>query len=403
MNLSNEICKAILLKLLFILFFCFTGITLSQTTAPEIKVSQYGYKKEPVSVSKKYNTGTLIIRSIPAECRIKFNNKTYNKTKVTIRFDNFPAGQQKLIFTAGNESLELDVELESGEVLVYKINISKGKIFTDNLTRVSRNVEIRDTENTSQTQTVNDEEAITNEMIFVEGGSFNMGNNRGEENAKPLHYVYLSDFYIDKYEVTNSEYAQFLNSREFSPGEITEMITVTDSLSDNKTPIYKSGNRFVVEPGFGSFPVTNVSWKGAQSYARWAGKRLPTEAEWEFAARGGVNRESFAYSGSDNVDEVAWHSDNSNDKLNAVGLKAPNSLGIYDMSGNVWEWCFDFYDEAYYSTSQQNNPRGPAIGTEHVIRGGSYTNTYEICDISKRSRKGPTIKMYVLGFRCVKD
>lgn len=186
------------------------------------------------------------------------------------------------------------------------------------------------------------------EMVFVQGGTFLMGRNDGEFGEKPVHSVTLNDFYIGKFEVTQKQWR--------------------DVMGGNPSYFQNCDN----------CPVEQVSWSDIQKFInklnQITGKpyRLPTEAEWEYAATGGNNNNGYAYSGSNNVSDVAWFSENSGSKTHPVGQKQPNELGIYDMSGNVWEWCNDWYDEKYYNYGPSNNPRGPGTGKYRVLRGGSW-------------------------------
>ena len=151
------------------------------------------------------------------------------------------------------------------------------------------------------------------------------------------------------------------------------------------------------------FQLKNVSWNDIQEFITklnaQTGKkfRLPTEAEWEYAARGGNQSKGYKYSGSNSISDVAWYDDNSGDKTHPVGQKTPNELGIYDMSGNVWEWCQDWYGD--YSSSSQTNPTGPSSGSYRVLRGGSWNNGARNCRVSNRGSYNPDSRSYRSGFR----
>ena len=207
-------------------------------------------------------------------------------------------------------------------------------------------------------------------MVFVAGGTFQMGSN-SESDEKPIHTVTISGFFMDKTEVTQAEYRKVMG----------------------KTPSSFSG--------CDDCPVEKVSWHDANAYAKKVGKRLPTEAEWEYAARGGNKSKGYAYSGSNDLDAVAWYNNNSGSKTHPVAQKQPNELGLYDMSGNVWEWCSDWYDEGYYSGSPQTDPQGSNSGKSRVLRGGSwYSNDY-LCRVAYRNRYYPDLRNYNYGFRLV--
>jgi formylglycine-generating enzyme len=220
-------------------------------------------------------------------------------------------------------------------------------------------------------------------MIFVKGGSFNMGSNDGNDPEKPMHKVTLSSFSIGKYEVTVAEYQAFCNA---------------------------TGHTMPAAPSWGwhdPHPMVNVSYDDAIAYCKWLSSttnknyRLPTEAEWEYAARGGDKSRGYIYSDSNNLSKVGWYQDNSGGLVNFVGTKKPNELGIYDMSGNVWEWCSDWYDTAYYSTSPADNPKGPSSGEYRVLRGGSYASEAKYCSVVFRTAHPAATLTSDVGFRVV--
>ncbi|MFX1411876.1 MAG: formylglycine-generating enzyme family protein, partial [Promethearchaeota archaeon] len=217
-------------------------------------------------------------------------------------------------------------------------------------------------------------EPIVPEMVLVKAGSFEMGSADGRPDEQPVHTVTITyPFYVARYAVTFDEYDLFYLDR---PG---------------------GGVRKPDDGGLGrgTRPV-EVTWSNAVAYCNWLsekgglnpcysgkgrltqcdfaadGYRLPTEVEWEYAARGGQKSQGYTYAGSDNLDDVAWYADNSGGQLRPVGQKQPNELGLYDMSGNTWEWCWDWYGKAYYASSPASDPRGPASNPDilRVKRGG---------------------------------
>ena len=215
-------------------------------------------------------------------------------------------------------------------------------------------------------------------MIPVEGGRLFMGavsSSGASSDEYPLHHVFLSDFYIGETEVTQELWQAVMGS----------------------TPSGSTGSA--------NLPVVEVSWNDCQSFITKLNEltgqnfRLPTEAEWEYAAVGGLRGHGYIYSGSANIEDVAWYYWNTNLKRQEVATKKWNELGIYDMSGNVWEWCQDWYDSSYYSSSKADNPTGPSSGSYRVYRGGGFRNEAKDCRKSKRGHGTPGFHSYDLGLR----
>lgn len=219
------------------------------------------------------------------------------------------------------------------------------------------------------------------EMVFVKGGTFTMGCTSEQSDCddyeKPAHQVTVSDFRMGKYEVTQKQWTEIIGSNPSSFKNCEDC------------------------------PVENVSWNDVQEFIkqlnRKTGKnyRLPTEAEWEYAARGGSSGSPTLYAGSNNIDEVAWYDGNSGSKTHPVGQKKPNELGLYDISGNVWEWCSDWYGSDYYKNSPRNNPQGPASGSYRVLRGGCWGSLARHCRVAFRYFDRPVIRGNGGGFRLV--
>jgi formylglycine-generating enzyme required for sulfatase activity len=217
---------------------------------------------------------------------------------------------------------------------------------------------------------------LDHEMIFVEGGTFQMGSNSAGSNEKPVHSVTLSTFYIGKYEVTQAQWQAVMGSNP---------------------SYFKDCDQC---------PIEQVSWNDVQDFIRklnaQTGKnyRLPTEAEWEYAAKGGKSSKGYTYSGSNNWNLVAWYMTNSGNKTNSVGGQQANELGIYDMTGNVWEWCSDWYGA--YNSYSETNPTGASTGERRVLRGGGWNCASDLCSSTCRLKKFyPDISDDVCGFRLV--
>jgi formylglycine-generating enzyme len=220
-------------------------------------------------------------------------------------------------------------------------------------------------------------------MVLISAGDFQMGDSLdGMSNALPVHTVYLDAFYIDVYEVTNAQYKKFMDATGYK------------APSYWNDPNYNATNN----------PVVGVSWDDAKAYADWAWKRLPTEAEWEKAARGGLVGKRYPWGDNITHDDANYSGTGGKDVwtyTSPVGSFAPNGYGLYDMAGNVWEWCADWYDSNYYANSQKSNPTGPASGPYRVLRGGSWggNNGYDL-RAAFRYYNAPTYLYSYYGFRC---
>jgi len=232
------------------------------------------------------------------------------------------------------------------------------------------------------------------EMLLVKGGTFQMGSIFGQKTEEPVHSVTVTSFFIGKYEVTQENWQKIMGTNpSYFKGDKkpVEQITWYEAI--------EFCNKFSQKEGL--TPAYTIN--GKDVFCNWEedGYRLPSEAEWEFAAKGGKYSKSLEYSGSSDLDEVGWYNGNSNFKSKDVGTKKANELGIYDMSGNVWEWCWDLYDN--YSSSPQTNPHGVTRGTHRVHRGGSFCDIDIYCQISCRSNFYPDYSRFNLGFRLARS
>jgi formylglycine-generating enzyme required for sulfatase activity len=218
-------------------------------------------------------------------------------------------------------------------------------------------------------------------MVLIAGGSYTMGCT-GEgcsDDEKPAHRVTVNSFKLSKYEVTQAQWFAVMGNQ----------------------PSYFSG--------CDECPVEQVSWEEVQLFIEKLNEltglrfRLPSEAEWEYASRGGNQSGGYAYSGSNELDKVGWYEGNSGGKTHEVGRKQSNELGLYDMSGNVWEWCQDWYEAGYYARSPGNNPPGPSSGDGRVVRGGSWGFNSKDCRVSIRSWGQADLRIINYGFRLAQD
>ncbi len=239
------------------------------------------------------------------------------------------------------------------------------------------------------------------EMTFVQGGTFKMGNQFDDmfEDELPVHDVTLSDFYIGTYEVTCGEWRTLMgvDPSEFNgnPNNPVENVSWFDAIKycnklsekEGLTPCYTFGRN------------NSVTWnQNANGY------RLPSEAEWEYAAKGGRLTKNYVYSGGSSVCEVAWYKDNCGGYPHVTGTKLANELGIYDMAGNVWEWCWDWYSSSYeHLKDQHQNPSGVEHGTERCRRGGGWHIISKSCRSSNRLGTPPEMAFNYVGFRVARN
>jgi formylglycine-generating enzyme required for sulfatase activity len=258
------------------------------------------------------------------------------------------------------------------------------------------------------------------EMVWIPGGSFQMGNpdsSIGYDDERPVHTVTLTGFYMGKYQVTQAQYQAVMgyNPSYFDYDADSENHPVEQvswynalvfcnklSMAEGLSPAYRIENS--TNPAdWGDY--WDYDWDAVEVVSGSRGYRLPTEAQWEYAAKGGNGSPgNYIYAGSNDSDEVAWYPyDNSGYETHEVGKKAPNGLGLYDMSGNVWEWCWDWYD--YYSDKTQTNPTVPASpvsGAGRVLRGGSWFHSAECLRSVFRNAYDPNNRDHCSGFRLVR-
>ena len=325
----------------------------------------------------------LTIRYTPSSATVLVDNKMV-KGMNGVAQTTLPVGQHSYIVACdGYDSEEGTVKLKASTPSNLQITLSKEATAIQQSTVSQPTVVQQPVAQTPVTNrdniTIPVKDGINIDMVRVEAGTFTMGATPEMENPfdweKPTHQVTLTnDYYIGKYEVTQALWQAVMNS---NPSK------------------FKGEN----------LPVENVSWDDCQKFISKlnsiTGKtfRLPTEAEWEYAARGGKKSRGYQYSGSNSLSDVAWYKDNSDSKTHAVGSKQANELGIYDMSGNVCEWCQDWYDS--YSSSLQVNPTGATSGSSRVIRGGSWGYTARVCRSSYRYNNAPGNRINGLGLRLV--
>ncbi len=245
--------------------------------------------------------------------------------------------------------------------------------------------------------------AATPAMIQVDGGSFTMGCTSEQSDCgadeSPTHQVMVNSFKMSATEITNAQYAAFLNAKNIGFAATYNGNTLLDNQSSYLGLQYLN-NQWQPKSGMENHPVVCVTWYGANEYCQWAGGRLPTEAEWEYAARGGKNSRGYKYAGSNMIEDVAWYTGNSGSRTHEVGQKRANELGLYDMSGNVYEWCYDWYANPY-NGSYQNNPVGPSSGSDRVYRGGGWNSIAQFCRVAYRGSNTPSSSNDGMGFRLV--
>ena len=400
--------------------------------------------------------GALDITSEPDEATVYLDGKNIGETPLvqkniligshTLRFEKNGCAPSELTATVEEGKIkEVNVKLQTGREISISTDKNGDKIFVDGKyvgdspmtatlsfgehevkaardgKETSKKITVAQNGGTTSVQlsfsknktfTVN---GVTFEMIAVKGGTFTMGGTTEQgsdagSDEKPTHRVTLSDYYIGKFEVTVGLFRTFINETNYRTDADKEgwSYVWTGSSWEKKNGVnWKcDANGKVRSSSEDNHPVIHVSWNDAEAFCEWLARktsqtfRLPTEAEWEYAARGGNKSNGYKYSGSNSIDNVAWYTKTTNDSgTKPVGTKSPNELGIYDMSGNVWEWCQDWYGK--YSSSSQSNPTGSSSGSNRVLRGGSWNYYAGNCRVSFRIGSYPDRRNSYLGFRLV--
>lgn len=345
----------------------------------EAKKEGYRSQQRTINLSQQQRLDVAFNELAAIQGNLSVNYKPFG---AEVYIDGNKVGQSPRVFNGllvGNHKVEIKkdgygTDSKTVNILEGQTASLSGVLTTNASSSVSSGTSF-----TGNTITIHVKDGISIDMVRVEAGTFTMGATPEMENPfyweKPTHQVTLTnDYYIGKYEVTQALWQAVMG----------------------KNPSNFKGD---------NLPVERVSWDDCQEFIsklnRITGKtfRLPTEAEWEYAARGGNKSRGYQYSGSNNLSDVAWYGDYSGDKTHAVGAKHPNELGIYDMSGNVWERCQDWFGE--YSSSSQVNPTGANSGSTRVVRGGSWSFYADGCRSSCRCDVTPDFRSDDLGFRLV--
>ena len=262
------------------------------------------------------------------------------------------------------------------------------------------------TVNVPKEASISSSNITSKDMVLIPAGEFRMGSNDSDADAfdaeKPVHIVYIDAFYMDKYEVTNAQYKGFLDANQK-----WRKYRIPDKYHDGDYLKHWDGNNYPHDQG--NRPVVYVSWYAAMAYAKWAGKRLPTEAEWEKVARGELANQKYPWGNSIDSSKANYASSTTT----PVGNYASNSYGLYDMAGNVWEWCLDEYDEDFYYISQRRNPLSGAVNVERIVNNFLDVESHrvmrgspgfaETVRVAYRGKYNPTDTYLLIGFRCARD
>ena len=332
----------------------------------------------------KPTTGTLTITSTPSDAAIKIDGEYMGTTPLTLK--NRKAGTYRITFSAeGYETTTQSVTVTAGKMATCSATLKK-KQAQQPAQQPTPSTTPSTSSASSQTFTAN---GVSFKMIRVEGGTFTMGatseqGSDADSDEKPAHQVTLSSYYIGETEVTQALWQAVMGST----------VSQQRDKANKEWPLRGVGT---------NYPMYYISWDECQEFVRKLNSltgqsfRLPTEAQWEFAARGGNKSQGYKYSGSNTLGNVAWYTDNSGSETHPVKTKSPNELGIYDMSGNVWEWCQDWYGS--YSSSSQTNPTGASSGSYRVSRGGGWNGDAGNCRVSLRFNFSPGHRNFYLGLR----
>ena len=346
----------------------------------EVKKEGYRSQQRTINLSQQQKLDVAFAELAAIQGNLSVNYKPFG---ADVYVDGKKIGQSPRVINGllvGNHKVEIKkdgygTDSKTVSILEGQTTSLSGVLTTNSSSSVASGSSL-----TGNTISIPVKDGISIDMVRVEVGTFTMGATpemkNPDDDEKPAHQVTLTnDYYIGKYEVTQALWQAVMNSN----------------------PSYFKGD---------NLPVEQVSWNDCQEFISKlnsiTGKtfRLPTEAEWEYAARGGKKSRGYQYSGGNNLSDVAWYyKDNSDSKTHAVGSKQANELGIYDMSGNVWEWCQDW--KGFYSSSSQVNPTGANSGSHRVIRGGSWIHAARNCRSSFRSNFTPDSRNDYLGFRLV--
>ena len=326
-------------------------------------------------------TGILSVNSRPLAANIRIDGKDYGTTPRNIT--DILIGHHTIVVSKdGYAPKTEEFDIRENETSTLELTMEKSQTtVTPPLVNTSA---------ADKTFTVG---GVSFTMKAVAGGTFTMGatSEQGIEalrDEKPAHHVTLSDYYIGQTEVTQALWQAVMGTT----------VTQQRDKANTSWPLKGVGS---------NYPMYYISWDDCQEFIRKLNSmtgqkfRLPTEAEWEYAARGGNKSKGYKYSGSNNIDDVAWYKNNSSSSTHDVKTQQPNELGIYDMSGNVFEWCNDWYGS--YSSSAQTNPTGPSKGSLRVLRGGSWCNDAWSCRVSNRSDGAPVSRVNFLGLRLALD
>ena len=343
----------------------------------EAKKEGYRSQQRTINLSQQQKLDVAFNELAAIQGNLSVNYKPFG---AEVYIDGKNMGQSPRVFNGllvGNHKVEIKKDGYGTDSKT--VNILEGQTATLSgvLTTNTSSSVASGTSSSDNTITIPVKDGISIDMVRVEAGTFTMGATPEMQEPfdceKTTHQVTLTnDYYIGKYEVTQALWQAVMGYN----------------------PSFFNGD---------NLPVEKVSWDDCQEFIsklnRITGKtfRLPTEAEWEYAARGGKKSRGYQYSGSSNISDVAWYADNSGSKPHAVGSKQANELGIYDMTGNVWEWCQDWYSS--YSISSQVNPTGADSGSNRVSRGGGWIDAVRFCRSSYRSYYTPGSRFYFLGFR----